>query len=196
MLLPLDVSGLQKWVDTDLECLVQEIRNQFLKQDAGWCVQAGICVYFNQIYFHIRVDHEVVAKQLKLVFAVGNFILADFLEECGERVRDGILNLWEYLRLKLNIMLLAQELFKVLHRNLVARFIFSIFFISVLNCIIRQVDISVLQVVQIKFIWRCANVPSGEEVAPVVDATYDLCEAEHSYIELSEWRIVPVGSTD
>eukprot|EP00356_Strombidium_inclinatum_P000241 CAMPEP_0170513452 /NCGR_PEP_ID=MMETSP0208-20121228/67406_1 /TAXON_ID=197538 /ORGANISM="Strombidium inclinatum, Strain S3" /LENGTH=173 /DNA_ID=CAMNT_0010797183 /DNA_START=648 /DNA_END=1169 /DNA_ORIENTATION=- len=100
------------------------------------------------------------------------------------------------LSVEINVLVLLEVNSKVFLRNLVAWLILTILLIPVLNGVVRQVDVSILEVREVELVRARSYVRLLVVVTPEVDSIDYLGEAEHSDIELAHGRVVPVDATD
>ena len=148
------ISRRQEWIQAYFESLVQERSYQSAKKRTGWCVQTRVCVYFNQIYGKVLIYHEVVAKKLKwvemltlwvfIMFCSFENLCLMFYPICFQSLRYRFLDFGINFSVKICILLFLQVMGKVLLWDFVSHFIFAVLFVSVLDSIVSEVDVSVL----------------------------------------------------
>lgn len=80
----------ENWVQSDTKSILKHVGYNPI-QDWATCLQAGICVDFNQVSFEFVVDHKIKTKYLEIVL---KFCWIEKDTSCFDRVSCNFLHHW------------------------------------------------------------------------------------------------------
>lgn len=199
-----------------LEGLINHLGQKTLEQQTGLGVQTGVGVHLNEVDLHVGVDHEVVAKHLKLVedrtgawrcffFCVAwlsrpspkclEIWRRNFLPERQHGVVHSSLHFGHYVLAKVYVLGLLEVDFKVFEGNLVSRFVFAVVGVVLLNSIVGKVHVSVCEVTTRVFVTGCSQVALLVEVPTELSAINNLGKSKDPNVKLAHGCVLPVSAS-
>ena len=188
-----------EWIQGYFKWLVKDLSDKPLQKRTWGSIQARVGVDLNQVHSHTLVDHEVVPKDLKLVFYFvfvplkWALVLGRDSEPKGlQSFFDSIPHLRQYNIFKIYILLAFKINGKVFKWYFVTLLVFTVLFAVALDGIVCQMHVSVGEICDIVSVRGRANVALLVVVPSKVNSIYYLRQSKYSNVKLPHWGVVPV----